>query len=193
MLPEEWDAVKKRVGECSKCSIRKTCKQTVFGSGKETPGGLMVIGEAPGETEDQTGQPFTGKSGKELERALKAIGYTRDDIFITNIVKCRPPNNRTPVLSEVQNCSGFLLQQLKHLAPRVIVALGAEASAMLLSPSGRKIAIGTVRGKLHHTWAGRVVPTWHPAYYLRSRSPAVWGEIVRDLKKARRIAEGKDE
>lgn len=184
MTSEEWAALKVKVSDCRKCSIRSTCNQTVFGTGSEIPGGLMLVGEAPGETEDEAGVPFVGQAGKVLDRVLEGAKIPRESVFIANVLKCRPPENRTPHREEVQNCSNYLLGQLTYLKPKIIVALGAEAAAVLMSTSGRKVTITSIRGKVMQSWPGRVLPTWHPSYYLRTQSKTVLNEMIRDLKKA---------
>ena len=192
MTPEEWEALKNKVRDCRKCEIRQGCTQTVFGTGRETPGGMMLVGEAPGETEDLQGVPFVGQAGKILDRVLMEARIPRAEVFIANVLKCRPPDNRLPHKDEVQNCASYLLAQLAYLKPKIIVALGAEAAAVLLSPTGRKVTITSIRGTVVPAWPGKVLPTWHPSYYLRTQSKVVLTEMVRDLKKAKKIAEAKN-
>lgn len=168
------------------CAMRKTCKAPVFGVGPENAK-LMFVGEAPGAVEDELGLPFVGASGKLFDKILKHTKIERESVFITNIVKCRPPDNRTPEKIEVGNCSVYLLRQVIHVKPKVVVALGAEALAVLVS--GKKLKIGEVRGLVLHSWPGMVVPTWHPAFALRSQNENVVREMERDIKKAKKLIE----
>ncbi len=189
MNDQEWADLKSKVEGCRKCEIRATCKRTVFGAGNSDHPKIVLVGEAPGETEDDTGVPFVGRAGKELDHDLKAARIDRAKVFITNVVKCRPPQNRTPEAEEVRNCSTYLMKQLEHLKPRIIVALGAEAAAILLQPSGRKVTLTNLRGKVHPGFLGRVIATWHPSYYVRTNSDSVRREIIRDLKLAKAESE----
>lgn len=193
MNPEEWAALKKRVAECQRCPIRASCIQPVFGAGAEVTGRIMIVGEAPGANEDQLGVPFVGASGQFLNKLLEGNKIERASVFVTNVLKCRPPENRAPAFEEVQKCSGYLVSQISHLQPKVIVALGGPAAEFLLSPTGKKVKMGDVRGRAHRTWAGRVLPTWHPAYFLRSHSSSVKREMERDLRRARDVFLGKED
>lgn len=145
---------------------------------------VMFVGEGPGETEDRTGRPFVGKAGELLEKQLAAMGLTREQVFIANTVKCRPPNNRTPTSSEVATCSPFLVEQIETVRPRVIVALGLPATKFFLRDD--KIAISRVRGTWYE-WRGiRVMPTYHPAHLLRNYSAenrrAVWSDLQKVME-----------
>lgn len=156
------DAVKK----CSACRLHQTRTQTVFGVGNEHAR-LMIIGEAPGYYEDQQGEPFVGQAGQLLTAMLKAIGLSREEVYIANILKCRPPNNRDPLAEESTQCTPFLLQQIHLIQPKILLALGRIASHYLLKTSS---ALESLRGKIHtdaHT-AKPLIVTYHPAYLLRN-------------------------
>jgi uracil-DNA glycosylase len=170
-----------RVAGCSACGLASTRTQTVFSRGTGSSG-LCFVGEGPGADEDAQGEPFVGKAGQLLDRMILAMGLGRDEVYVCNIVKCRPPENRKPEPEEMKACIGYLEEQLELLAPQVIVALGATAVQGLLGLSG---GITQLRG----TWRlyrGRiaVMPTFHPAYLLRN-PPAkhpVWEDMLKVMK-----------
>ena len=148
------------------CDLHKSRKNTVFGIGNKQSK-LLIIGEAPGATEDEQGKPFVGRAGVLLDAMLKSIELKREDIFIANILKCRPPNNRDPLPGEVKLCTPYLNQQIALLQPKIIVALGRIAACFLL---GVDSPLGSMRGKVHQ-YGERKIPlivTFHPAYLLRS-------------------------
>lgn len=161
----DWPELKQVVSECSKCELAKGRTQTVFGTGSETADWL-IIGEAPGEHEDRQGQPFVGRAGLLLNNMIKAVGYEREAVYIANVVKCRPPNNRDPHLEEVVACSSYLKRQIALLKPKLVLVVGRVAAQHLLNTTA---AVGKLRGKVHR-YPGTDTPlvvTYHPAYLLR--------------------------
>jgi uracil-DNA glycosylase len=162
-----WEDLEQQVSVCPLCDLSLTRKNAVFGTGNKNAD-LLVIGEAPGATEDIQGKPFVGRAGILLTAMISAIGLTRDtDVFITNIVKCRPPNNRDPSPHEVECCTPYLRQQIELIKPKLIVAVGRIAAHFLLNTDQ---SMGALRGKLH-TYQPTNTPlliTYHPAYLLRS-------------------------
>tara|TARA_R110002049_G_scaffold15822_1_gene64110 strand:- start:2263 stop:3030 length:768 start_codon:yes stop_codon:yes gene_type:complete len=169
------------VKSCDACDLHKTRKQTVFGVGHHKADWL-IIGEAPGADEDREGEPFVGRAGQLLTQMLRAIGLTREEVFIANILKCRPPNNRDPKQEEVNACNAYLNQQIDLLEPKIILALGRIAAQSLLQSD---LPIGKMRGKLYHLETKNipVVVTYHPAYLLRS--PKEKRKVWEDLKFSR--------
>jgi len=163
---DNWELLERDVAGCQKCDLCKTRTQTVFGSGNKNPDWLL-IGEAPGQSEDQQGLPFVGNAGQLLTEMLRACGLSRDEVFITNILKCRPPNNRDPKPDEIANCHDYLERQLALLQPKIIVAVGRIAAQALLNTHD---PIGKLRGKVHHLGSTPLVVIYHPAYLLRSLS-----------------------
>ena len=166
---------------CDACDLHKTRKQTVFGIGHHKADWL-IIGEAPGADEDREGEPFVGRAGQLLTQMLRAIGLAREEVFIANILKCRPPNNRDPKPEEVSACSAYLNRQIQLLEPKIILALGRTAAQSLLQSD---VPIGKMRGKLYHLKTNNIptVVTYHPAYLLRS--PKEKRKVWEDLKFAR--------
>lgn len=175
------------VKTCRRCALcDQGRRQTVFGVGNLRPE-LVFVGEGPGEDEDLQGEPFVGRAGQLLTRMIAAMQLTRDQVYIANVVKCRPPNNRTPTEDEMTACSPFLFRQLSVLRPKVIVALGRPASQTLLATTE---SIGKLRGRFHdfpspaHQHLGipacKIMPTYHPAYLLRS--PGEKGKVWADLQ-----------
>lgn len=162
----DWDTLKQTVSTCVACRLHETRTQTVFGVGNETAD-LMIIGEAPGFHEDQQGEPFVGRAGQLLTAMLSAIGFQREDVYIANILKCRPPNNRDPQASEVAECTGFLNQQITLIKPRLLLAVGRIAAHYLLQT---KSSLESLRGKLHRYGKEEtpLIITYHPAYLLRN-------------------------
>lgn len=163
---DNWELLERDVAGCQKCDLCKTRTQTVFGSGNKNPDWLL-IGEAPGQSEDQQGLPFVGNAGQLLTEMLRACGLSRDEVFITNILKCRPPNNRDPKPDEIANCHDYLERQLALLQPKIIVAVGRIAAQALLNTHD---PIGKLRGKVHQFGSTPLVVIYHPAYLLRSLS-----------------------
>jgi DNA polymerase len=161
-----WKKLREEVAHCTRCPLYKTRIQTVFGSGN-TNADLMFIGEAPGAQEDKQGEPFVGRAGQLLTSMLHAIGFSREDIYIANILKSRPPNNRDPLPEEVAACTPFLTQQIELIQPKLLVALGRIASHFLLNTNS---SLGSLRGKLF-AYGSHKIPllvTYHPAFLLRS-------------------------
>jgi DNA polymerase len=180
---ESLEKIRKSLGECQRCKLGKTRKNVVFGVGNPHSR-LVFVGEGPGADEDEQGEPFVGRAGGVLNRLITAMGLRREDVYICNIVKCRPPGNRDPEADEVAACSPFLLRQLKSINPEVIVALGKPASHTLL---GTKEAISRLRGKFHDFHGTPLMPTYHPSYLLRSGGNSdsfwdVWGDMVQVLQ-----------
>lgn len=166
------------VRSCRRCALGEERANAVFGEGSPTAR-LVIVGEAPGAEEDRTGRPFVGRAGELLTRMLAAIGLAREDVFICNVLKCRPPGNRSPRPDEACACQPFLQAQLEVLEPQVLLALGSHAARLLL---GTERGITALRGRFHQTPAGwRVMPTFHPAYLLRN--PSAKREVWADLQK----------
>jgi uracil-DNA glycosylase family 4 len=161
---DSWEALQAEVVECTQCDLCKTRSHTVFGSGNKNAD-WMFIGEGPGQNEDQQGLSFVGKAGQLLTEMLRAIDLDREQVFITNVVKCRPPDNREPKPIEVDACKRYLLQQLMHIKPKIILALGHVAAQALLNTDE---SIDELRGKIHALNDTPVVVVYHPAYLLRS-------------------------
>ncbi len=161
-----WPQLADKVATCTLCDLSRTRTRTVFGVGRRDAD-LMVIGEAPGADEDREGEPFVGRAGKLLNAMLLAIGLSREDVYIANILKCRPPNNRDPKPEEAARCTGYLERQIELVAPRAILAVGRVAAQHLLQSDQ---AIGRLRGQVLSFGADKIpiVVTYHPAYLLRS-------------------------
>ena len=170
-------AIREDLGDCTRCGLCDTRNSIVFGEGNpEAP--VVFVGEGPGEEEDRSGRPFVGRAGELLTKIIASVGWRREDVYICNIVKCRPPGNRDPRLEEVAMCQPFLERQLRAIAPVAIVTLGKPATSTLL---GRAISITRVRGQWLE-WSGfPVMPTFHPAYllrnYTRETRQAVWDDL----------------
>ncbi|HST23121.1 MAG TPA: uracil-DNA glycosylase [Blastocatellia bacterium] len=173
------EAIREDIGECTRCKLHEHRTKIVYGEGNPKAQ-LVFIGEGPGADEDATGRPFVGRAGQLLDKIIAAIGLKRDDIYIANVVKCRPPGNRTPERDEVATCEQFLFRQLAFIQPKIIVALGSPAFQCLLRT---KETITRARGNWRD-WNGiKVMPTFHPAYLLRS--PEKKREAWDDMKKVR--------
>jgi len=158
------EAVEDEIGDCARCKLAfgRTC--LVFGVGNPDAD-LMFVGEGPGYEEDQSGEPFVGAAGQMLTRIIEnVLGLARRDVYIANVVKCRPPNNRAPQPDEAAACSRFLLRQIEIIGPRAIVALGSPAAKRLLETER---GISELRGAFHEKYGAQVMPTFHPAYLLR--------------------------
>jgi uracil-DNA glycosylase len=161
---ESLEELHKNIGNCTKCVLHKGRNKFVFGVGNSNAD-VMCIGEGPGADEDKQGYPFVGRAGKLLNDILKAIDFTRDDVFIANIVKCRPPGNRTPLPSEMDTCSPYLLKQIDLIKPRLILCLGLTAAQGLLN---KKDSLSSMRGKIFEFRGAMVMITYHPAALLRN-------------------------
>ncbi len=168
--------VRRELGECTRCRLHEKRKKLVFGAGPEDAA-IMLIGEGPGQQEDQKGEPFVGPAGRLLDQMLTSVGIARNEVYITNIVKCRPPGNRDPQPDETEACAPFLKGQVEAIGPRVIMALGRPASQTLLETSA---PISALRGRWQEYMGTPLMPTFHPAYLLRN--PARKKEAYRDLK-----------
>jgi uracil-DNA glycosylase family 4 len=156
--------IQENAAACTACGLHATRTNSVFARGNPLSQ-LMVVGEAPGEEEDKTGLPFVGRAGKLLDVLLQAVGFPRDSVYICNVLKCRPPNNRNPLPNEVDSCSGFLRSQIDLIAPKVLLAVGKFAAQTLAQSEE---SIGRLRGQIHQYNNVPVVVTYHPAYLLRS-------------------------
>ena len=172
---ESLASLRGKVFECKKCSLAGTRTNVVFGEGNPNAE-LMFVGEAPGADEDKQGKPFVGRAGKLLTKIIESIGLTREDVYIANILKCRPPGNRNPLPDEITACSPYLVKQIEEIKPRVICALGKCAAQRLLSSEE---TIGRLRGKFHDYLGVKLMPTYHPAYLLRNSSGKkdVWEDM----------------
>jgi DNA polymerase len=181
---EDLATLRAVVERCTRCPLHETRANAVFGEG-DPSARVVCVGEAPGAVEDETGRPFVGRAGKLLDRLLMSIGLPRESVFICNVLKSRPPNNRDPLPSEVEACSPYLLRQLELIDPVVIVAFGAFAARTLLD---RKAPLGKLRGTAHRYAGYPLVATYHPAALLRNPgwTRATW----EDLQRVRRILDG---
>ncbi|SPB16569.1 phage SPO1 DNA polymerase--like protein [Caballeronia novacaledonica] len=161
----DWDALADRVANCERCRLCERRTNTVFGVG-DREADWMLIGEAPGENEDKQGEPFVGQAGKLLDNMLRALALSRQsNVYIANVIKCRPPGNRNPELDEVARCEPYLQRQVELVKPKVIVAMGRFAAQSLLK---NEASIASMRGRVHEYRGVPVIVTYHPAYLLRS-------------------------
>jgi DNA polymerase len=179
-------ALREDIGDCTRCVLHTLGRrQIVFGAGNPAAD-LMFVGEAPGADEDVQGVPFVGRAGQLLTKIIAAINLTRDEVYIANVIKCRPPGNRNPEPVEVATCSPFLQRQIDTIRPKVIVALGTFAAQMLLQT---KTPISRLRGQVHEFRDGiKVIPTFHPSFLLRNQqNRAMYRDVWEDMKKARAI------
>ena len=176
-----WPELKEKVRNCTACKLRAGCTQTVFGVGDEKADWLFV-GEGPGADEDAQGEPFVGQAGKLLDNMLMAIKLKRGThVYIANIVKCRPPGNRTPEADEIATCLPFLQRQIVLIQPKIIVALGKTAATALL---GKEATLASLRGRLHDYLGIPLVITYHPAYLLRTQADKAktWQDLCLAVK-----------
>jgi uracil-DNA glycosylase family 4 len=169
--------IRDHIGDCTRCKLHVARNKIVFGDGNPKAE-LVFVGEGPGRDEDAQGLPFVGRAGKLLTQMIEAMGLQRKDVYIANVVKCRPPENRTPERDEVSTCSPFLLRQLDVIAPKVIVCLGSVAAQTLLETNR---GISHFRGQWLEFRGTRLLATYHPAYLLRN--PNAKGEVWKDLQK----------
>ncbi len=177
-LSSNMDELRKTVLQCHFCQLSKTRNNVVFGEGSEDAK-VVFVGEGPGATEDATGRPFVGRAGALLTKMIEnVLEIKRREVFIANVVKCRPPNNRVPTFDEVMKCKPYLDKQLEIIAPRLVVALGATAFTHL---TGEKSSISKVRGELFEMKNYKLIPTFHPSYLLRN--PSAKKEAYADLLK----------
>jgi DNA polymerase len=176
---EALAAIRDDIGDCTRCKLHaQGRRQVVFGVGNPSAE-LMFVGEAPGADEDVQGVPFVGRAGQLLTKMIEAMGFTRDEVYIANVIKCRPPGNRNPEPDEIATCEPFLLRQIAAIQPKVVVALGAFAAKTLLKTDE---PISRLRGRLYDYRGAKLMPTFHPSFLLRS--PGNKREAWEDLKKA---------
>ena len=179
-----WDELRECIAQCTKCELSRSRTQTVFGTGSLSAD-WMIIGEAPGAEEDRRGEPFVGRAGQLLTEMLRAVGLLRDDVFIANILKCRPPDNRDPKPPEAAACRNYLERQIALVQPKIILAVGKIAAQNLL---GSDEPVGRMRGRAHEINGVPLIVTYHPAYLLRS--PSQKAKSWQDLCLATRLAAG---
>ncbi|OHX13180.1 uracil-DNA glycosylase [Chromobacterium sphagni] len=180
----DWPQLERQVADCQRCRLCETRTQTVFGRGNPKARWLL-IGEAPGEQEDRQGLPFVGKAGQLLDNMLAATGLDREqDVYIANVLKCRPPGNRNPAPDEIAACHGYLQQQIHHIQPTLILALGRFAAQTLLQTEE---SIGRLRGQVHRYQDVPMVVSYHPAYLLRNQPDKA--KAWQDLLLAKRVFE----
>lgn len=189
------DSFETRLSTCRKCGLRDGCKAPVPGQGSDDTK-VVLVGEAPGRNEDEQGVPFCGYAGKYLNVALEYVGLSRDEVYVTNVVKCRPPGNRDPKTEEIDECKRWLWEELMRLKPEVIVTLGRFAAEQML---GRKVAIMKDRGKTEPKWlvidedrlGVTVFPMLHPAWFLRGDRKKNMVKYKQDLRKLRMLLKGR--
>jgi uracil-DNA glycosylase family 4 len=169
--------IREDIGDCTRCKLHKGRTKIVFGTGNPNAD-LMFVGEGPGRDEDLSGEPFVGRAGKLLTDMIKAMGLQREDVYIANVVKCRPPENRLPEKDEIATCSPFLMRQIDTIKPRVICTLGSCSAQTLLQTAQ---GISKLRGEWFDFRGTKLMPTYHPAYLLRN--PAAKPEVWKDLQK----------
>lgn len=174
------ESIRTELGDCRRCKLHPNRRQIVFGTGDPTAK-LVFVGEAPGRDEDLQGEPFVGQAGQLLTRIIQAIQLRREEVYITNIIKCRPPENRNPQPDEIAACEPFLIKQLVAIRPRMICALGTFAAQTLLKTEEK---ISTLRGRFHRYQGIPLMPTYHPAFLLRN--PGSKKEVWEDMKKIQR-------
>ena len=173
------EGIRKELGDCKRCKLNRTRRTLVFGEGNpKAP--LMFIGEGPGYDEDVQGRPFVGKAGQLLTKIIQSMGFQREDVYIANIVKCRPPQNRNPQPDEIEACHPFVLKQIEVIRPRIICALGTFAAQTLLKTIEK---ITALRGRVFDLDGIKIIPTYHPAFLLRNpeRKREVWEDMKRIL------------
>jgi uracil-DNA glycosylase family 4 len=176
---EALASIRQDLGDCTRCKLHtQGRKQIVFGVGNPTAD-LMFVGEAPGADEDAQGIPFVGRAGQLLTKMIEAMGFARDEVYIANVLKCRPPGNRNPEPDEIATCEPFLFRQLASVEPKVVIALGAFAARTLLKTDD---PISRLRGRVFDYRGAKLIPTFHPSFLLRS--PGYKREAWEDLKKA---------
>lgn len=171
------EAIRAEIGECTRCPLAFTGRHTIVFADGDPNAGLMFIGEGPGADEDAQGLPFVGRAGQLLNNMINAMGLKREQVYIANVVKCRPPQNRTPEPEEANTCMQFLWRQIEIVQPEVIVALGATAATYLL---GGRAPLASLRGRIHSVRDSKLIVTYHPAYLLRD--PRQKAEAWKDLQ-----------
>jgi DNA polymerase len=185
---EALAAIRTDLGDCTRCKLHAGRTHLVFGVGTaDTP--LMFVGEGPGAEEDEQGVPFVGRAGQLLTQIIKAMGYERDQVYIANVVKCRPPHNRNPEPDEIEQCEPFLMRQIDVIQPRVIIALGKFAAQTLLRTTE---PISRLRGRFHRMGNTLVMPTFHPSYLLRTPSAKreVWEDMKQVMAQLKKVESG---
>jgi DNA polymerase len=183
-IPETLEAIRAELGECGRCGLGGTRTNLVFGVGSPHAR-IVFVGEAPGRDEDLQGEPFVGEAGQLLNRIITRMGLKRDDVYICNVLKCRPSGNRNPEPAEIEQCGPFMLRQVKAIAPEVVVALGTFAAQTLL---GMKEPISKLRGHFHDYHGIPLMPTFHPSFLLHNKNDKgkfwnVWEDMVKVLNK----------
>ncbi|MEM9489933.1 MAG: uracil-DNA glycosylase [Myxococcota bacterium] len=178
-------AVRAELGECQRCKLSRTRTKIVFGVGDERAP-LMFVGEAPGMNEDRRGEPFVGAAGQLLDQMIAAMGWSRQTVYIANVLKCRPPNNRDPQPDEIAECRPFLAQQIAAVSPRILVSLGRPAAHLLLDT---RAPISALRGRFQDYRGIPVMPTYHPAYLLRNpaQKRAAWSDLKQVIAEFERL------
>jgi DNA polymerase len=178
-------AVREELGECTRCKLHSHRTQIVFGVGNPKAD-LVFVGEAPGADEDAQGEPFVGRAGQLLTKIIQAMGMQREDVYICNIIKCRPPNNRMPETEEILACQPFLLKQIQAIGPKFICALGGPAAQTLLRT---KEPISRLRGRFYDFHGTPLLPTYHPAFLLRNphEKKTVWEDMKLLLREMQRL------
>lgn len=179
-------ALREEIGDCRRCGLWTGRTHLVFGVG-DPDAEVMFVGEAPGSDEDRQGEPFVGRAGQLLTKIIEAMGLARERVYIANIIKCRPPENRNPLPSEIGACSGFLRAQVEIISPRAIVALGSFSSQTLL---GTDEKISRLRGRFHPYQGIPLMPTYHPAYLLRN--PNEKKQVWEDVQKVMALLGGRE-
>lgn len=174
---ENMEDIRNAIQSCQGCPLHKTRTNVVFGSGNESAK-LVFVCEAPGEDEDLQGKPFVGRAGQKLTQIIEAMGLSRQEVYITNVLKCRPPGNRNPLPDEIKACEPFLINQLKLIKPKIICALGTFAAQTLLRTDQR---IFLLRGRFHTYQGIKLMPTYHPAFLLRN--PKFKRDVWEDVQK----------
>ncbi len=179
------DDVRADLGDCQRCKLAPRRNKIVFGVG-DPRAALMFVGEAPGAEEDRRGEPFVGRAGQLLDKMIEAMGWSRDSVYIANVLKCRPPGNRNPEADEVAACEPFLARQIDAIAPRIIVTLGKPAAHLLLHTTA---PISALRGRWQSYRNFRVMPTFHPAFLLRSpeRKRDTWADLKQVIAELERL------
>jgi len=181
-LPDTLESLQKQALNCHLCDLSKSRQKVVFGEGNPHAE-MLIVGEGPGAMEDSSGKPFVGRSGELLTKMLRnVLGLERGDVYITNIVKCRPPNNRVPTPTEAHTCQPYLLKQIELIRPKLILTLGATAYRYL---TGDDTGITKVRGTIHTYGTATLIPTYHPSYLLRN--PSAKKEVFEDLLKVKEL------
>jgi DNA polymerase len=177
--------VRADLGDCRRCKLAGSRTNIVFGAG-DPHAALMFVGEAPGADEDRSGEPFVGEAGQLLDRMIEAMGWSRDTVYIANVLKCRPPGNRDPQPDEVAACEPFLARQIEVIAPRIIVTLGRAATGLLLHSTA---PISALRGRFQKYRGISVMPTFHPAFLLRNpeRKRETWDDLRQVIAELERL------